>query len=697
MAASLYGEGLTLHRLRVAFAEANPLAGPGVDGVTAMAFERGARVTIPLIRQRLLRGTYRHEPYRVRRIPKPGGGRRMLSEPCQIDRVVQSAYHPTLARVVEPALHPMMYAYRPGRRIDQAVRDVVRAVGRDGPFGASVDEETAFDMVPTGPVGDLLLRRTRGDARFCGFVMDCMTPGRIDGGEYVPHEGRGLAQGAVFAPTLFNLAMAPIAWTLVAESVWFLNFSDNWLLLAPTAEACCRSVALLDAELERLYGMRLKPATTRVVDLRQERLDFLGVEIGADGARVPARRVAAFEAALREAESLRDRRAWPEFHRAMRSVAAGIRHYRAVAPDDASLTAMERRLRALSEGDQCESPPGPEVAQGRVTRSPRSGEPSTEPPGSAPDSENPTRATAEQDECDRDPGVGRPDLPGSFAQRGAIQSPSEQADSRSCSPADTDTSNCGGGQPPAGGEVALPAEAGRFLNFPLPKELDFLHVQANGMIQREMASGGGMTGSAAWSLACLCMDAVTWLPGRRRRSVRTDLWTPIDRHDVLEKLKVAIAIRWFEGRGASLKRPTVAHYEVCGYRRAAARAFRTDQCRRRGQVVHRQVFVPMDGGMVQNLEAFFARLGDATQWSAPSRLYCLVCIIYLVQRLGRLGRVERERLLDCVRQTFGIGLLVHRGGRILYGKCGPDQMRRDRRLWREDRLDVRSRRLVALS
>ncbi len=696
MPASLYVEGLSLRRLRLAFAEANPLAGPGVDGVTAKAFERGARMTIPMIRQRLLKGTYRHEPYRVRWIPKTSGGLRMLSEPCQVDRVVQAAYHPTLVRVVEPALHPRMYAYRPGRRIDVTVREAVVAVRDAGPFGASVDEETAFDMVPTGAVGGLLLRRTHGDERFSGFVMGCMTPGRIDKGEYLPHDGRGLAQGAVFAPTLFNLAMSPIAEMLAAESVRFVNFADNWFLVGAAAEACGRAVTLLDSALGRLYGMRLKPATTGVVDLRRERLEFLGVEIGLDGARVPARRLAEFEAALREAGYLRGRRAWREFRAAMRSLAAGIRHYRAVAPDDASLTAMERRLRAFSEGDWCESPPGPDVAQGRVTRSPRSGDPSPDAPYMVQGEANPARATVGQDGNDRDHGVGRPDLPGPLAQRGSIQGPSEQAYNRSCSPADTDTSIRGGSQPPAGGKFVPPAEAGRFLNFALPKELDFLHVQANAMIQREMAKGGGMTGSAAWSLACLCQDVAAWLPGRRRRSVRTDLWTPIDLRDIVQELDREISIRWFEGRGASLKRPTVTHYDHPGYRRAAARAFRTDQCRRHGQVVHRQLFLPADGGMLPAVDAFLAHLRDATQWSAPNRLYCLVCILYLIQRLGRLGREQRERLLDCVRRTLGVGVLVHRNGRILYGQRGPDHMRRDRRLWREQRLDVRTMRLLAL-
>ena len=64
---------------------------PGIDGMTVEELPRYLKRNWPKHREELLTGTYQPKPARRKEIPKPGGGKRNLSIPCVLDRMIQQA------------------------------------------------------------------------------------------------------------------------------------------------------------------------------------------------------------------------------------------------------------------------------------------------------------------------------------------------------------------------------------------------------------------------------------------------------------------------------------------------------------------------------------------------------------------------------------------------------------------------------
>ena len=80
-------------------------ANKGAAGVDGLDIDQTARYLVtawPMIRDQLLRGTYRPSPVRRVTIPKPDGGERELGIPTVTDRLIQQA----LLQVLQPILDP---------------------------------------------------------------------------------------------------------------------------------------------------------------------------------------------------------------------------------------------------------------------------------------------------------------------------------------------------------------------------------------------------------------------------------------------------------------------------------------------------------------------------------------------------------------------------------------------------------------
>jgi len=71
---------------------------PGVDGMTVHQVTGFLRAHWPVLRSRLLSGTYEPRPVQRVDIPKPDGGTRTLGVPTVLDRFIQQAVLQVLQR-----------------------------------------------------------------------------------------------------------------------------------------------------------------------------------------------------------------------------------------------------------------------------------------------------------------------------------------------------------------------------------------------------------------------------------------------------------------------------------------------------------------------------------------------------------------------------------------------------------------------
>jgi len=80
------------------------------------------------LRSQLKARTYRPSPTRERGIPKRDGKVRYLGIPTIRDRVVQMALKLVLEPIFETDFYPASYGYRPARRAQDAIAEIVRYI-----------------------------------------------------------------------------------------------------------------------------------------------------------------------------------------------------------------------------------------------------------------------------------------------------------------------------------------------------------------------------------------------------------------------------------------------------------------------------------------------------------------------------------------------------------------------------------------
>jgi RNA-directed DNA polymerase len=119
----------------------------GVDGMTTddlLGWIVGNREALIVS---LLDGSYRPQPVRGVRIPKPGGGERQLGIPTVVDRLVQQAIAQVLEPILDPKFSESSFGFRPGRGAHTALRQARDYVADGREIVVDLDLEKFFDRV----------------------------------------------------------------------------------------------------------------------------------------------------------------------------------------------------------------------------------------------------------------------------------------------------------------------------------------------------------------------------------------------------------------------------------------------------------------------------------------------------------------------------------------------------------------------
>jgi RNA-directed DNA polymerase len=277
----LYGHVAKLETLRAAYDLAKRKDGaPGIDGVTFEAIEAaGLEAWLVGLRDELVARTY--GPLRNRRveIPKGEGKVRVLGIPAIRDRVVQGALKLILEPIFEADFHEGSYGYRPGRKAQEAVERVRKAIMEGKTQVLDLDLATYFDSVRHDRLLEKVARRVQDGAILHLLKLMLKASGK-----------RGVPQGGVISPLLANIFLTEVDGMLERATevtrdgrytrVEYARYADDLVILVDGHPRQAWLLRAVDRRLREEFAkldLTLNEAKSRVVDLTQgETFGFLG-------------------------------------------------------------------------------------------------------------------------------------------------------------------------------------------------------------------------------------------------------------------------------------------------------------------------------------------------------------------------------------------------------------------------------------
>jgi RNA-directed DNA polymerase len=299
----------------------------GVDGLDIDQTAEHLRTAWPIIREQLLRGTYRPSPVRRVTIPKPEGGERELGIPTVTDRLIQQALLQVLQPILDPTFSKHSYGFRPGRTAHDAVLAAQSYVQSGRRIVVDVDLEKFFDRVNHDILMDRLQQRI-ADPGVIRLIRAYLNSGIMSDG-LVQQRMMGTPQGGPLSPLLANVLLDEVDRELERRGHCFVRYADDANVYVRSRRAGERVMALL----RRLYGkLRLTVNETKSAVDRVFGRKFLGYSFWAAPGGVIKRKVAVkplmtFKQRIRQLTSRSGGRSLPDVMDRLRSYVLGWRAY----------------------------------------------------------------------------------------------------------------------------------------------------------------------------------------------------------------------------------------------------------------------------------------------------------------------------------------------------------------------------------
>ena len=271
---------------------------PGIDGMTVKELPRYLKRNWPKHREELLAGTYKPKPARRKEIPKPGGGKRNLSIPCVLDRMIQQAMLQVLQERWDPTFSEHSYGFRPGRSQHQAVARAQEYIAEGNRVVVDLDLEKFFDRVNHDALMGRVAKREK-DKRVLRLIRAFLNAGVVlEDGVVIPTE-EGTPQGGPLSPLLSNLMLDDLDRELERRGHRFVRYADDCNIYVRTERAGQRVMESIGSFIMKKLKVNREKSAVAAPWKRK----FLGFSFTSE--KGPRRRIAPkarqrFEARIRE-------------------------------------------------------------------------------------------------------------------------------------------------------------------------------------------------------------------------------------------------------------------------------------------------------------------------------------------------------------------------------------------------------------
>lgn len=276
-----------------AFERLKTNAAVGVDGVTKETYGTNLEGNLDSLHARMRAGQYRHQPIKRVHIPKPPDKTRPIGISSVEDKIVQGALTEVLKAIYEQDFMPFSYGFRPGRGAHDALRELDRAVFKEGTgWILEADIKSFFDDIDRKLLMEMLRERI-ADEPFLRLIGKCLNVGVLDGEEFSKPDV-GTAQGSIISPMLGNIYLHHVL------DLWYeftvkprlkgrsrlIRYADDFIIAFERQDDAERVMGVIGKRMQK-FGLTLHPEKTRLIPFRRpdrkrpnepeaQTFDFLG-------------------------------------------------------------------------------------------------------------------------------------------------------------------------------------------------------------------------------------------------------------------------------------------------------------------------------------------------------------------------------------------------------------------------------------
>lgn len=273
----------------------------GIDRMTRRYIETqmGLERFLQEIHQDLRTGAYRPQPVREKGIPKHGGKTRYLGIPTIRDRVVQQAIRMVLEPIFEADFYVSSYAYRPGRRAQDAIEEIFHLAKKNAGYSWVIegDIQGCFDNVHHGILVEEIRHRI-ADRKIIRTIKAFLKAGVVTELGGFRRSIVGTPQGGILSPLLANIYLSRLdrhfqtKWDNYGSfrnrsrlrkkgtaTCYMTRFADDFVVMVKGTREQAESLKEETAQfLKRDLRMELSWEKTRITHISQG-FDFLGFHI----------------------------------------------------------------------------------------------------------------------------------------------------------------------------------------------------------------------------------------------------------------------------------------------------------------------------------------------------------------------------------------------------------------------------------
>ncbi len=259
---------------------------PGADHVTWDEFDKQCKENLKELQMEILNDRYEVFPVKLIQIFKEEKVRE-VSLYAMRDKVVQQSLALELNRIYEPLFSKGTYAYRANHSSLNAISDISEQIikGKYTHY-MKLDIHKFFDHVDVDTLFMILRKRIREEEVLSLIKKQLIVKYLDDSGELCEKK-KGIYQGSGIAPVLSNVYLMEFDQEMAKESVFFIRYSDDMLILAYSEEDMKHLLQKVNVYLEKLQ-LKLNERKCSYGRI-QDGFDFLGYHFDHRGKSIPVK------------------------------------------------------------------------------------------------------------------------------------------------------------------------------------------------------------------------------------------------------------------------------------------------------------------------------------------------------------------------------------------------------------------------